>query len=75
MSSLIQKMSKKKSLINEASKGIASQTILNAVIDSVEQQTERTESRGVTRQGKWKLGKEEKEKKECAKLDEAFQHT
>ncbi len=40
-SSLIQKMSKEKSLINEASNGTASQAILNAVIDSVEQQTER----------------------------------
>ncbi len=30
-------MSKEKSLINEASNGIASQAILNVVIDSVEQ--------------------------------------
>lgn len=42
-------MSKEKNLINEASNGIASQDILNAVIDSVEQQTERRELRGVTR--------------------------
>lgn len=48
-----------KSLINEASNSIARQAFLNVLIDIVEQQTERRESRGVTRLSKLKLeGKE-----------------